>query len=175
MGFSDSSVGEESACHAGDTSSIPGSGRSARKGIGCPLQYSWASLVAQLVKNPPAMRRPGFNPWVEKMPWRRERLPTPVFWPGEFHGLCSPWVARSQTRLRDFHFQRTLRGFPGGASGKEPACQCRRAKGRGFNLWVRKILWRRKWQPTPVFLPGESPLTEEPGRLSTGSQRVRHD
>ena len=80
MGFSDSSVGEESACHAGDTSSIPGSGRSARKGIGYPLQYSWASLVAQLVKNSPAMRRPGFNPWVEKMPWRRERLPTPVFW-----------------------------------------------------------------------------------------------
>ena len=56
MGFSDSSVGEESACHAGDTSSIPGSGRSARKGIGYPLQYSWASLVAQLVKNPPAMQ-----------------------------------------------------------------------------------------------------------------------
>ena len=36
-------------------------------------------------------RRPRFNPWVEKIPWRRERLPTPVFWPGEFHGLHSPW------------------------------------------------------------------------------------
>ena len=36
-------------------------------------------------------RRPGFNPWVGKTPWRRERLPTPVFWPGEFHGLCSLW------------------------------------------------------------------------------------
>ena len=35
--------------------------------------------------------RPGFDPWVGKIPWRRERLPTPVFWPGEFHGLCSPW------------------------------------------------------------------------------------
>ena len=56
-------------------------------------------------------------------------------------------------------------GFPGGASGKEPVCQSRRAKGHGFNLWVRKILWRRKWQPTPVFSPGESPWTEEPGRL----------
>ena len=33
----------------------------------------------------------GFSPWVEKIPWRRERLPTPVFWPGEFHGLYSPW------------------------------------------------------------------------------------
>ena len=35
--------------------------------------------------------RPGFDPWVGKIPWRRVRLPTPVFWPGEFHGLCSPW------------------------------------------------------------------------------------
>ena len=47
-------------------------------------------------------------------------------------------------------------GFPGGASGKEPACQCRRNKRRGFHLWVRKIPWRRAQQPTPVFLPGES-------------------
>ena len=35
--------------------------------------------------------RPGFNPWVGKIPQRRERLPTPVFWPGKFHGLYSPW------------------------------------------------------------------------------------
>ena len=47
-------------------------------------------------------------------------------------------------------------GFPGGASDKEPACQCRRHKRHGFNPWVRKISWRRAWQPTPVFLPGES-------------------
>jgi len=46
----------------------------------------------------------------------------------------------------------------------------------GFDPWVRKIPWRRAWQPTPVFLPGESPWTEEPGRLQfMGSQRVRHD
>ena len=55
MGFSDSSVGKESACNAGDPSSIPGSRRSAGEGIGYPLQYSWASLTAQWVKNPPAM------------------------------------------------------------------------------------------------------------------------
>ena len=55
-GFPGSSVGKESACNAGDPSSIPGSGRSAGKGIGYPLQYSWASLVAQLIKNPPAMQ-----------------------------------------------------------------------------------------------------------------------
>ena len=50
------SVSKESACNAGDPSSIPGLGRSAGKGIGYPLQYSWASLVAQLVKNLPAMQ-----------------------------------------------------------------------------------------------------------------------
>ena len=52
MGFPNSSVGKESACNAVDSSSIPGSGRSAGEGIDYPLQHSWASLVAQLVKNP---------------------------------------------------------------------------------------------------------------------------
>ena len=47
-------------------------------------------------------------------------------------------------------------GFPGGVSGKEPACQSRRCKRAGFDPWVRKIPWRRAWQLTPVFLPGES-------------------
>ena len=55
MGFPDSSVGKESSCNAGDPSSIPGSGRSVGKGIGYPLQYSWVSLVAQLLKNPPVI------------------------------------------------------------------------------------------------------------------------
>ena len=50
LGFPDSSVGKESICNAGDPGSIPGSGTSTGEGIGCPLQYSWASLVAQLVK-----------------------------------------------------------------------------------------------------------------------------
>ena len=54
--FPHSSVNEESTCNAGDSDSIPGSGRSAAEGIGYPLQYSWDSLVAQLVKNPPAIR-----------------------------------------------------------------------------------------------------------------------
>ena len=48
------------------------------------------------------------------------------------------------------------RGLPGGASGKEPACQCRRHKRRAFDPWVGKIPWRKAWQPTPIFLPGES-------------------
>ena len=56
QGFPDSSVGKESACSAGDPGLTPQSGRSTEEGIGYPLQYSWASLVAQLVKNLPAMQ-----------------------------------------------------------------------------------------------------------------------
>ena len=56
MGFPDSSVGKESACNAGDPGSIPGSGRSPGERIGYPLQYSWASLATQLVRNLPAMQ-----------------------------------------------------------------------------------------------------------------------
>ena len=55
VGFPDSSVGKESACNAGDPGLIPRSGRSPGEGIGYPLQYTLAYLVAQLVKNPPAM------------------------------------------------------------------------------------------------------------------------
>ena len=65
MGFPGSSVGKEYACNAGDPSSIPGSGSSAGKGIGYPLLYSWAFLVAQLVKNLPAMR----ETWVQSLDW----------------------------------------------------------------------------------------------------------
>ena len=56
VGFPDSSVGKESTCKAGDPGSIPGSGRFAGEETGYPLQYSWSSLLAQLVKNPPAMQ-----------------------------------------------------------------------------------------------------------------------
>ena len=65
VSFSDSSVGKESTCNAGDRSSIPGSGRSSGEEMGYPLQYSWASLVAQLVKNPPAMQ----ETWVQSLGW----------------------------------------------------------------------------------------------------------
>ena len=65
-----------------------------------------------------------------------------------------------------YHF---LWGFPGGTSGEEPACQCRRRKRCSFDPWVRKIPWRRAQQPTPVFLL-------EPGGLwSIGLQNVGHD
>ena len=64
-GFPDSSISKESACNAGDPGLIPGLGRSSGEGIGYPLQYTWASLVAQLVKNPHAMR----ETWVRSLGW----------------------------------------------------------------------------------------------------------
>ena len=66
MGFPGSSAGKESACNVGDPSSIPGLGRSPGEEIGYPLQYSWASLVAQLVKNLPAMQ----ETWVRSLGWK---------------------------------------------------------------------------------------------------------
>ena len=91
LGFSDSSVGKESTCNVGDPSLIPRSRKSTGEGIGYELQHAWASLVAQLVRICLQCRRPGLDPWVGKIPWRRERLPTLVFWPGEFCGVCNPW------------------------------------------------------------------------------------
>ena len=64
----DSSAGKESACNAGDPGSVPGSGRSAGEGMGYALRYFWASLVAQLVRIRLQCGRPGFNPWVGKIP-----------------------------------------------------------------------------------------------------------
>ena len=61
MGFPEISVGKESTCNAGDPGSIPGSGRSAGEGTAHPLQYAWASFVAQLVRNLPAMQ----ETWVQ--------------------------------------------------------------------------------------------------------------
>ena len=65
-----------------DPGSIPGSGRSTGEEIGYPLQYSWASLVAQLVKNPPAMRGDlGSTPGLGRSPGEGKGYYTPVFWP----------------------------------------------------------------------------------------------
>ena len=97
-----SSAGKESACNTGDPGSIPESGRSPGEGIGYPLQYSWASPVAQLVKNPPAM----WETWVPSLGWEdpleKGKATHSVFWPGEFHGL-----AKSQVGLNSFHFSQT--------------------------------------------------------------------
>ena len=91
-GFPGSSAGKETACNTRDPGSIPGSGRSAGEGIGYPLQYSWASLGAQLVENPPAMRETWVqSPGLGRSPGEGKSYPIPVFQPGEFHGLYRPW------------------------------------------------------------------------------------
>ena len=106
LAFPHSSVGKESICNAGDLGSIPGLVRSLGDEIGYLLPYSWTSLVAQLVKNPPAM----WETWVwflgGKIPWRRERLSSSVFWPGEFHALHSPWGCKEldMTEWLSLHF-----------------------------------------------------------------------
>ena len=93
--------------------------------------------------------------------------------PGGLPSMGSHRVRNDQSNLAAAAAT-TFEDFPGGASGEEPSCQRRRHKS-WFDPWIRKIPQRRIWQPTTVFLPGESPWTEEPGRLkSTGSQRAGH-
>ena len=105
MGFTDSSVGKESACNAEDPGLIPGLGRYPGEGIGYPLQYFWASLVAQLVKNLPAMR----ETWDQSLGWE-----DPLEKGKASHSSILPWrspwstvhgAAKSQTQLNDFQFQ----------------------------------------------------------------------
>ena len=94
-------------------------------------------------------------------------------WWAAVHG-----VAQSQTRLKRLSSSsRAILGFPGGASGKEPAHQCRRHKRPGFYPWVGKIPWRRAWEPSPVFLSGESHGQRSlAGYIqSIGMQRVGRD
>ena len=132
------------------------------------------SQVALAVRNPPAnagdVRDAGSIPgWGRSH--RRVWQPTPVFLPGASHGQrslagYSPWGRKESDTTEQQHFFRWV-------SGKAYAHPCRTCR---FSPWVGKIPWRRKWQPTPVFLPGESPWTGEPSGLqSVGSQRVGHD
>ena len=82
LDFSHSSVGKESACSAGDPGSIPGLGRSTGEGIGYSLQYSWASLVAQLVENPPAVQETGVRPlgWEDPLEKRKATHTSILAW-----------------------------------------------------------------------------------------------
>ena len=119
--FPDSSVDKESACNAGDPGSISGSGRSTGEGIGYPLQYSWSSVVAQLVKNPPAIR----ESWVWSMGWE-DHLEKGKATPGEGKGYPLQYsglensmdcivhgVAKRQTRLEQLALTHSLKHFKG--------------------------------------------------------------
>ena len=120
-------------------------------------------------------RRPRSNPWVRKITWRRERLPTPVFWPGEFHGQrslqgYSPWGCQESdmTEWLHFHFQRN-----------SLVAQMVKSVPEMWETWVRSL-----GQEDPLdkgmathssILAWKIPWIEEPGRpQSMGSQRVGH-
>ena len=92
LGFPNSSVDKESACNAGDPGLIPGSGRSAGEGIGYPLQCSWASLVAQLVKKLPTVR----EIWVWSLGWEDALVKEP--------GRLQSMGSQSQTWLSNFTY-----------------------------------------------------------------------
>ena len=143
--FPGGSEGKESTCNVGDLGSIPELGRSPGEGIGYPLQYSGLENSMDCI-------------------------------------VCG--IAKSWTRLRTFTSLQHSQGVQTiifsfllfrraslvSQLVKRILLQCRRP---GFDSCVGKIPWRRAWQPTPVFLPGESPWTEVPGGLqSLGSQRV---
>ena len=93
----------------------------------------------EVVKNPPAKFT--FTLW---WVWRS--------WMKEATKMVGAWVRAFMIIHQTAH----LFGLLCGRGGKEPTCQCRRCKRYGFNPWLRKIPWRRKWQPTPVLLPEKS-------------------
>ena len=104
------------------------------------------------------------------MHWRRKWQPTPVFLPGESQGWgslvgCRLWGHRVRHDWSNLAAAATLcRGFPGDTSGKESTCWCKR---HGFDPWVRKIPWHRKWQPALVFLPGKWATVQGPAKSQT--------
>ena len=86
------------------------------------------------------------------------------------------WAHQLKTERLNLSFKFWYVPFTRGISGKGSACQCRRSKRCGFDLWVGKIPWRRAWQPTPVVLPGKSHGQRILAEHSPwGSQTVRHD
>ena len=182
-----SSAGKESACSAGVSSSIPRLERSPGEGTGYPLQYSWASLVAQTVRNLPAMR----ETWVLSLGWKD------LGWEDPWRRVWQPIPVKS---------------FPGNSAGKEATCSAgdpgsipgmgrSPGEGIGYSLqyyWATLVAQMVKNPPAMqedlgLILGWEDPLekgmithssilawripwTEEPGRLqSMGPQRVRHN
>ena len=106
MGFPGSSAGEKSSCYTGDPGSIPGSERSPGKGIGYPFQYSWASLVAQMVRIHLQCGRPGFGPCWED-PLEKGTVQYSCLANSTDRGAWQVTVCRvskSRTQLSNFHF-----------------------------------------------------------------------
>ena len=126
---------------AGDVGSNPESGCSLGGRNGNPLQYSCLKLCGQ-------RSLAGYSPWCCKESGTTEQ-------PSNTRTFLAPWprplLIHEARSLLEGYFDTGMK--KGGADDKESACQYKR---RGFNPWVGKIPWRRKWQPAPAFLPGES-------------------
>ena len=133
-----------------------------------------ADSVARVVKNLPTM----WETQVRSLGWEdslEKEMATHSS--GESHGQRSlvghsPWGPKeSDTTETTFTFT-FFQGFPGGSDSKESACKCRRHR---FDPWVRKVTWKREWQPIPVFLPAESHGQRSLASCSPGgSRRVGH-
>ena len=179
--FLHSSVGKESTYNAGDLSLIPGLGRSIGEGIGYPFQYSWVFLVAQLVKNPPAMQ----ETWVWSLGWD-----DPLEKEEATHSSILAWriprtivhgVAKSWTWLSDFHFTSRYTQTVFHPITKLFSAILLRKHTNIFipifsQIFKSKLTfyiiypdnsWRRKWQPTAVFLPRKCHGKRSRGGLHT--------
>ena len=125
--------------------------------------------------------RPGFSPWVWKIPWRRERLPTPVFWPGESHGLYSPWSRKESDTTEQLSLYFTSSEYSGLISfGASLVAQMVKRLPAMLQTQVRSLSQEdpleKEMATHSNILAWRIPWTEEPGRLpSMGSQRVGHD
>ena len=135
MGFPDISIDKESACNAGDPIWIPGSGRSTGEGMDYSLQYSWVSLVAELVKNPPAMR----ETWVRSLSWE-----DPLEKEKATHSSILAWRIPWTVKSMGFSRQEYWRGLPCPPPGGLPD--------PGINLGLlpcRQILYHLSHQGSP--------------------------
>ena len=126
--------------------------------LGLPLWLSWLRICLQC-------RRPGFSSWVGKIPWRRERLPTPVFWSG---------VAKSQTQLNDFHSLTQSWKWVSQVVKNLPAML------KTQITWVQSLgqedILEKRMATHSSILAWEIPWTEEPGGYSPwGHKKIGHD
>ena len=157
LGFPGSSVGKKSTCNARDHGSTPGSGRSPGEGIGYPLQYSWASLVAQTVKNLPAMQEAWVWSWVGNIPLEKGTathyiiLAWRISWKEEPGGLQSMGSQRAEqdwaTFISNSWVSQRILFYKISASYKFLVCMIRAP------VWeVRRIkahaLWTQFWPTT---------------------------
>ena len=119
-------------------------------------KYANSQFGKQFLWRVSVPRRCWFEPWVRKILWRRKWQSTVVFLPGKSHGWrslegYSPWGLKSWTGLKWLNHHHHHQGTYWASLVTQwwRICQCRRCR---FGLYVGKIPWRRKWQPTPFFL-----------------------